>query len=250
MKPIRTIIIDDETPARELLKHYLKEVPQIEVIAECADGFTGLMEIKEKKPALIFLDIQMPRITGFELLEILDDAPEIIFTTAYDQFALKAFEKNAVDYLLKPFPVERLKEAVDKAAARITAGTRESEKISQLASFRDEGSEPINRIVLRKGSTIKILSLESIHYFEAQDDYVMVYHNEGKGLKQQTMKYFEENLPKSMFTRIHRSFIVNIEQISKLEPYGKDNHVVVLKDGKKIQVSRSGYKTLRELLKF
>jgi two-component system, LytTR family, response regulator len=247
---IRIIIIDDETPARELVKHYLKEVESIEIIAECSDGFSGLKSISTMKPDLVFLDIQMPRLTGIEMVEVLTEKPEIIFTTAYDQFALRAFELNAVDYLMKPFPKRRFLEAVKKAIDKIRAGSGNKIPANQLLAIKPDITSPVNRIVVRKGNSINLIPVEQIRYVEAQDDYVMIYHSAGKALKQQTMKFYEDNLPKSDFVRIHRSYIVNVEEIKRIEPYGKDNHVAVLQSDDKLPVSRAGYKHLKEELKF
>ncbi len=250
MEKIRTIIIEDEAPAREIIKHYLKELDSIELIAECSDGFSGLKTISQLKPDLVFLDIQMPRLTGIELVEVLTEKPEIIFTTAYDQFALKAFELNAVDYLLKPFPKRRFLEAVKKAVDKILSGTGNQEPASQLLAKMPEPVNPVNRIVVRKGNAINLIPVEQIRYVEAQDDYVMIHHSNGKALKQQTMKFYDDNLPKADFIRIHRSYIVKVQEINKIEPYGKDNHVAVLRSGDKLPVSRSGYQHLKEELKF
>lgn len=250
MEKIKIIIIDDETPARELIKHYLKEVESIEIIAECADGFSGLKSISTLKPDLVFLDIQMPRLTGIELVEVLTEKPEIIFTTAYDQFAIRAFELNAVDYLMKPFEKRRFLDAVRKAIEKIKAGLGNAEPASQLLSKKPETVSPVNRIVVRKANAINIIPVDQIRYVESQDDYVMIYHSGGKALKQQTMKFYEENLPKEDFVRIHRTYIVNVAEIQRIEPYGKDNHVAVLQSGDKLPVSRSGYKQLREDLNF
>jgi two-component system LytT family response regulator len=250
MEKIRIIIIDDETPARELIKHYLQEVDSIEVIAECADGFSGLKSISALKPDLVFLDIQMPRLTGIELVEVLTEKPEIIFTTAYDQFALRAFELNAVDYLMKPFPKRRFLEAVRKASDKIRTGMGNKQPANQLLTKRPESSSPVNRIVVRKGTAINLIPVEQIKYVEAQDDYVMIFHTAGKALKQQTMKFYEDNLPKADFVRIHRSYIVKVEEIKRIEPYGKDNHIAILQSGDKLPVSRAGYKNLKEELKF
>jgi two-component system LytT family response regulator len=250
MENIRIIIIDDETPARELIKHYLKEVDDAEVIAECADGFSGLKSITAMKPDLVFLDIQMPRLTGIEMLEVLTEKPEIIFTTAYDQFALRAFELNAVDYLMKPFPKRRFLEAVKKAIDKIRSGIGNKKPANQLLAIIPEPSIPVTRIVVRKANSINIIPVDQIRYVEAQDDYVMLYHASGKALKQQTMKFYENNLPKTDFIRIHRSYIVKVGEIKRIEPYGKDNYVAILQSGDKLPVSRSGYKQLREDLNF
>jgi two-component system, LytTR family, response regulator len=250
MEKTRIVIIDDEAPARDIIKHYLNEVDSIEVIAECADGFTGLKTISILKPDLVFLDIQMPRLTGIEMLEVMTEKPEIIFTTAYDQFALRAFELNAVDYLMKPFTKRRFLEAVKKAISKIRSETGNKEPASQLLAKKPEPSSPVSRIVVRKGNAINLIPVEEIRYVEAQDDYVMIYHSGGKALKQQTMKACEDNLSKTDFVRIHRSFIVKVGEIKRIEPYGKDNYVAILQSGDKLPVSRAGFKHLKEELNF
>jgi len=250
MEKIRTVIIEDEAPARDILKHYLKDFPEIEIIGECADGFSGLETISFSKPDLVFLDIQMPRLTGFELIEVMTEKPAIIFTTAFDQFAIKAFELNAVDYLLKPFPKERFHDAVKKAMEKIGKSTDEDKAAGTIIKILPESPAPLNRVVVRKGNSIKVIPVDQLQYLEAQDDYVMIYHSEGKALKQQTMKYYEQNLPDNEFVRIHRSYIVNIQDINRIEPYGKDNHVAILKSGGKLPISRTGYKHLKDELNF
>ncbi|HOU00983.1 MAG TPA: LytTR family transcriptional regulator DNA-binding domain-containing protein [Bacteroidales bacterium] len=250
MDKIRTIIIDDEAPAREIIKKYLEDFDYIDVAAESADGFSGLKTITSLKPDLVFLDIQMPRLTGIELLEVMTEKPEIIFTTAYDQFAIRAFELNAIDYLLKPFPKRRFIEAVQKAAEKIRSGTIDKKPANQLLTKSPESSPPVNRVVVRKGTAISLIPVEEIKYLEAQDDYVMIHYKDGKALKQQTMRFYEEKLSKTDFVRIHRSYIVRVEEIKRIEPYGKDNHVAVLQSGDKLPVSRSGYKQLKEELNF
>jgi len=250
MENIRIVIIDDEAPGRELIKHYLKDVDSIEVIAECSDGFSGLKTISELKPDLVFLDIQMPRLTGIELVEVLTEKPEIIFITAFDHFAIRAFELNAVDYLLKPFEKRRFLEAVKKAMDKIRSGKGNTEPANQLLAKKTEPEGGVNRIVVRKANSINIIPVDQVRYVEAQDDYVMIHHSSGKAMKQQTMKFYEENLPKSDFVRIHRAYIVNVTEINRIEPYGKDTHVAILNSGEKLPVSRTGYKQLREDLNF
>ena len=250
MENKKIVIIDDEAPAREIIKHYLKEVDSIEVIAECSDGFSGLKTVSVMKPDLIFLDIQMPRLTGIEMVEVLTEKPEIIFTTAYDQYAIRAFEHNAVDYLMKPYQKRRFLDAVNKAIEKIRSGKGNKVPANELLVKKPETSSPVNRIVVRKGNSLNLIPVEQIRYVEAQDDYVMIYHSTGKALKQQTMKFYEENLPKDDFVRIHRSYIVKIEEIKRIEPYGKDNHIAILQSDDRLPVSRAGYKHLKEELKF
>ena len=210
---IRTIIIDDESLARDLIKAYLQKFEDIEVIAECGDGFQGLKAIQEKKPDLIFLDIQMPKITGFEMLELLEEPPVIIFSTAFDQYAIKAFELNATDYLLKPYAEQRFNEAVDKAKQKIGSVSVVKEELETLQDTRAESDESLDRIVVKTGNKIQILSLDVISHFEAQDDYVAIHSDQGKFLKLMRMKHLENRLPNGEFVRIHRSHIVNVKQI-------------------------------------
>jgi two-component system LytT family response regulator len=250
MKEIKVIIIDDEAPARDMLRHYLKNQPSLKLVEECADGFTGLKAIKEHNPDLVFLDIQMPRLTGFEMLEVMDEKPLIIFTTAYDQYALKAFELNAVDYLMKPISNDRFSDAITRALQKLALGKDTIVQPSALLENKPSGSAELTRVVVRKNNAINIILVEAIRYIEAQDDYVMVYFTGGKALKQQRMKFFEESLSPSEFTRVHRSYIVRIAEIAKIEPYGKENYLAILKSGDKLPVSRAGYKHLKEELGF
>ncbi len=246
---IRAIIIEDEQPARELIKHYLSNNTDIMLLGEFSDGFAGLKAINELKPDLVFLDVQMPKLTGFELLELIDETPQIIFTTAFDQFAIKAFEQNAVDYLLKPYSQERFNQALKKVSTTIP-NKLENKQITKLSAHVSEQAEMLDRVVVKTGSKIKVIPVDQILYVESQDDYVMIYCAEGKYLKQQTMRYFEQHLDKGKFLRIHRSYIVNIDTIKQLELYEKKSYVVVLANGAKLKVSDSGYKLLKIVMKF
>lgn len=249
MDKIKVLIIDDEALARQIVRKYLEDRDDIIISGECENGFDALKVITEVKPDLLFLDVQMPKIDGFELLEVMDSRPEIIFTTAYDQYAIKAFDMNAVDYLLKPFAKERLIQALDKAIQRIVAKPADTgEKLARVQEQMDESREEIDRVIARLGSKIHVIPVEKIHYIESSDDYVMVYSDLGNHLKEKTMKYFEQHLPQQDFIRIHRSHIVNISQIVSIELYGKDIHLAILKCGAKLKVSAEGYKRLRERL--
>lgn len=253
MSKKRIIIVEDERPARDLLKNYLEDFPEMELVGEYDNGFDGLKAINEIKPDAIFLDVQMPKLTGFELLEVLEHQPEVIFTTAYDQFAIRAFERNAVDYLLKPFSKERFKEAISKLNSRleaIGADTKVESGIEKIRKHFAESDEKLNRVVIKKSGKIHVISTGDINYLEAQDDYVMVYTDEGRFLKQQTMKYFEQHLDEQQFVRVHRSYIANISRIERIEPYEKSNFILILKDGNKVPVSRSGMQVLKENLDF
>lgn len=246
---IRVLIIDDEPLARDLVKKYLTGNPGIEILGECENGFDALKAIQELKPDLLLLDIQMPKIDGFELLEVLDPKPEIIFTTAFDQYAIRAFELNAVDYLLKPFSKERLDQALDKAKGRIFAAKDASPAVSPLQKLQqqvDDDRKTIERVVTRLGSKITVIPVEKIWYIEAADDYVMIWSELGNHLKEKTMKYFEEHLPQGQFIRTHRSNIINISQVLSLELYSKDSYLAIMKSGARLKVSAEGYKRLRE----
>jgi two-component system LytT family response regulator len=247
--PVKTLIIDDEPLARDLVKRYLFNHSEIEILAECADGFEALKAIQQLEPDLIFLDIQMPKLEGFELLEVLQQRPEIIFTTAYDQFAIRAFEMNAVDYLLKPFSKERFDSAVVKAIERIGKRPKPiADSIDKLQKHMDSAQGVLERVVTRLGSKVTVIPVDRIWYLEAQDDYVMIYSDTGNHLKEKTMKFFEEHLPSNTFIRIHRSSIINISQIVAVDQYTKDTHLVTLKCGAKLRVSEDGYKRLRAYL--
>lgn len=249
MEKIKALIIEDEELARELIKNYLKNQSDIQIIGECENGFDGVRAIVELKPDLVFLDIQMPKLNGFEMLELTDNQPEIIFITAHNEYAIRAFEMNAIDYLLKPFSQDRLITALQKAKERLTTGTSGREKtINQLT--HQPLTEKLERVAVKTGTKIRVIPVDKIMYFEAQDDYVMVYTEEGKHLKQGTMKYYEDHLDTSKFIRVHRSYIVRIDLVVQLEPYAKDNYLLRLKNGTTIKVSRSGLKSLRNNLNF
>jgi two-component system LytT family response regulator len=246
---IRCLIVDDEPPARELLVHYLGKMAEVEVCGTCANGFEALKMIRECAPDLLFLDIQMPKITGFELLELLDHPPQVIFCTAYDEFAIKAFEMHAVDYLLKPFSEDRLRQAVDGAIFRIrNADAIPTVPYEQIATQAIPKAHHPERIIVKNGTVVTVIPLEAIHYIEAQDDYVLVVSDLGNHLKEKTMKHFEAWLPNEMFLRIHRSYIVNINKIKKVSLYGKESYQVLLTSGATIRASANGYKALRDLL--
>jgi two-component system LytT family response regulator len=245
---IKTIIVEDEKLARDLIKDYLQNHEDFEIVGEYEDGFSGLKAINEMKPDLIFLDIQMPKLTGFEMLEVLEHHPAIIFTTAYDQYALKAFEHNALDYLLKPYSKDRFDEAVGKARERVHSGDTES--ISRLVEHRDEQEEEIHRVVVKSRSRINVIPVDDIIYLEAQDDYVMIYTLQSKHLKQKTMKFFEAHLPAGDFVRIHRSYIVKLSEIVQMQLYEKESYIVILKNGVKLPVSKSGLPKLKKNLDF
>lgn len=243
---LRAIIIEDEEPARILLKKYLESFDNIELITECSDGFAGVKAINELKPDIVFLDVQMPKLTGFEVLEIIDFQPVIIFTTAYDQYAIKAFEANAVDYLLKPFSKQRFEQSIQKAIEIIKS--KQNLPIKQLIESNDDKVESLNRIAIKNGGEINLISVDDIIYLESNGDYVNIYTKNGRFLKEKTMKYFENHLDASKFIRIHRSYIVNANEIRKIEHYGKETYVAILKNNVSLSISVSGYRKIKEII--
>jgi two-component system LytT family response regulator len=243
---MKAIIIDDEPLARLIVKEYLQSYTSIDIVAECGDGFEGLKAIQQYQPDLVFLDIQMPKITGFEMLELIDQPVAIIFTTAYDEYAIKAFEANAVDYLLKPFSKERFDKAIQKFIEQQNSSPKEvSQQLLQIAANAPAQS---NRVVVKTGSKIKIIPAAEIVYLEAADDYVKIHTKEGSFLKNKTMNYFEEMLDPALFVRSHRSYIINIQEITRLDQNEKDSHIALLRSGIKIPVSRNGYTKLKIVL--
>jgi len=250
MQKIKILIIDDEQLAREIIKSYLPKDEELVVLGECSDGFEGIKMIQSHQPDIVFLDVMMPKLTGFEMLELLDETPVIVFSTAYDEYAIKAFEKNAVDYLLKPYAKNRFLNALEKAKQKLVTGKKQEQPLPQVLNADTQKSEVLSRIVMKTGSKIHILSVDKIRYMETMDDYVRIHTSEGKFVKQNTMKYYEAHLPPSDFVRIHRSFIVRVKEIARLEPLNKDSYVALLHDKTQLSVSRSGYSKLKEVLKF
>jgi len=248
MKEFTCIIIEDEAPARELLKRYLLDFPNANLCCECSDGFEGLKAIQQYKPDLVILDIQMPKISGLELVELIDDLPLLLFTTAFQEHAIKAFELNAIDYLLKPFTKSRFIQALEKVQLKINQQVNESSQLKNVLLQTQPST--IERIVVKTNTAIKVISLEEIFYIEAQDDYVYIHTEKEKFLKQQTMKQLEAGLPEQHFLRIHRSFMINLNNIVKIEPFEKTTYQAILKNKAKVPISRSGYSILKKVLDF
>lgn len=241
---IPTILIDDEPLARSIVKEYLEAYPAFEVMQECNDGFEGMKAIMQHRPQLVFLDVQMPKINGFEMLELIEQPPSVIFVTAFDEFAIKAFEQHAVDYLLKPFSQERFAKAIEKFLGQ----GGQSQPTEPLLTAAAENPFQRQRIVIKTGGKIKIIPVEEIQFLEAADDYVKIHTKDGSFLKNRTMSHFEDLLDPQQFVRTHRSYLVNVQQITRIDPYEKENHLAILKDGKRITVSKTGYAKLREVL--
>ena len=243
---VRTLIIDDEAPARDLIRHYLKDFKEIEIIGECENGFEGFKLIQLESPDLIFLDVKMPKITGFEMLELVENPPLTIFSTAYDEYAIRAFELNAIDYLMKPYSRERFEIAVKKALDKLEK--KENRKPDYQSVSNATKTQDLNKIIVKNGNRIQIIPLEKIKFIEAQDDYVSIVSDEGRFLKQTTMKSLEDQLPEEEFVRIHRSYILRIDQLKKLEAYTKDTHLATILSEEKLPVSKSGYQKLKGIL--
>lgn len=245
---ITCLIIDDEPLARSIIKNYLANITTIEIIGEFGDGLSALKGIKELKPDLIFLDIQLPKLTGLEVADLLESKPYIVFITAYNQYAIDAFELSALDYLLKPFTKERFDRAIQRVLERNSLEQTNSDKIDNFIESYQPQNNLLERIAVRSGNKIEIITASEITHLEAEGDYVMIFTKKGKFLKDRTMKYFETKLHTNSFVRIHRSTIVNIEEIKRIELFEKDSYIVVLKDGKNLKTSSSGYKLLKERL--
>lgn len=241
---IKTILIDDEPLARDIIRYYLADHPEIEIIAECKDGFEGLKAIAQFEPDLIFLDVQMPKISGFEMLELVERRPAVIFTTAFDEFALKAFDVNAIDYLLKPIEKERFDQAVKKV---IEKNKNDGNDTSELLNTPENPAQR-SRVVIKVDRSIKIIPTADIHYLEADDDQVKISTDEGNYFKNKTMSFFENTLDPIQFIRVHRSYIINLNQVLKIELKEKENYVVLLKSGLWLPVSKGGYMKLKAAL--
>lgn len=245
-RPVTAVLIDDEPLARIIVREYLQSYSNITIVQECNDGFEGLKAIQQLHPDLIFLDIQMPKINGFEMLELVENPPAIIFTTAFDEYAIRAFETHAVDYLLKPFSKDRFDKALRKWLDQ-----HEPEAPAPTQSILDTAAESPaqqQRVVVKTAGKIKIIPIEDIHYLEAADDYVKIHTHNGAFLKNRTMGYFEKVLDPNRFVRTHRSYIINIQQVTRIDPYEKDSHLCVLSSGAQVPVSKAGYVKLRSVL--
>lgn len=242
---MRIIIVDDEMLARGVVREYLSEHADVEIVAECANGFEAVKAITELSPDLVFLDIQMPKLDGFEVAELAGSKTRYIFATAFDQYAIKAFEFHALDYLLKPFSQQRFDQALAHARANLGAGGESVEKMVREAAGRNR---PVGRVLIRDGAKVHVINAEKIEHVEAQDDYVQI-RSEGKSyLKNQRMSELEEQLDAEQFLRIHRSYIVNIAFVDRIEQVTKDSHVAILKDGCRVPISRSGYQKIRAVI--
>jgi len=248
-RKIQAVIVDDEELARQVLREFLSAHAEIEITAECANGFEAVKTVAERKPDLVFLDIQMPKLDGFEVLELIGNEAAVIFVTAYDNYAIRAFEVHAVDYLLKPISVERFEAALARAKERVGGKTNAGAlPAAELAAAARPPQQYADRIPVRDGAKVFIVPVAKLDYAEAQDDYVALASEGKKHLKQQTIASLETILDPTRFLRIHRSYIVNLERVARIEPYGKDSHVAVLANGTQLPVSRAGYARLRAYL--
>jgi two-component system LytT family response regulator len=246
--PLRVAIVDDEPPARDALREYLAAVPGVEIVAECANGFEAVRAVANHHPDLLLLDVQMPKLDGFEVLALVGRETAVIFTTAYDEYALRAFEVHAIDYLLKPFGPERLHEALDRARERLARAPAPGPPAADLATAARPPGAWLSRIVIRDGAEVHVVPIDAVDYVEAQDDYIAVRTAGRSLLKEQTMGELERQLDPRRFVRIHRSFLLNLDRLARIEPTGKDSRMAILRDGRRLPVSRSGYARLQELL--
>lgn len=244
---IKCIIIDDEPLARMIVAEYLQSYANVHLVQECNDGFEGVKAIMQHQPDLVFLDIQMPKINGFEMLELLESPPSIIFTTAFDEFAMKAFENNAVDYLLKPFSQERFDKAMEKWQ-HVSQASAKQEALDQLTQNRQRSVEENMRVVVKTHNQIRIIPVHEIHYIEAYDDYVKIHTADGLFVKKRTMSSFEQSLDEKEFVRIHRSYIIKLSELTKIEHPESETYVALLKSGVRLPLSKSGYSKLKVAL--
>jgi two-component system, LytTR family, response regulator len=244
-KKISSLIVDDEDLARLVLRELLQTHPEIMVVGECANGFEAVKAVAEHKPDLIFLDVQMPKLSGFDVLELIGGETAVIFVTAYDQYAMRAFEVHAVDYLLKPIGRERFEAALERAKSRVGKKTPPA---PDLAAAARPPKQFLDRIVVRDGTRVTLIPVRKLDYAEAQDDYVALASEGKKHLKQQTIAGLEACLDPQQFVRVHRSYVVNFERVVRIEPYGKDSRLAILSDGTRLPVSRAGYARLKALL--
>jgi two-component system LytT family response regulator len=244
---LRVVVVDDEEPARRLLGEYLAEHPEVEVVGACGNGFEAVKAVAELHPDLLLLDIRMPKLDGFEVLELIGDDVAVVFTTAYDEYAVRAFEVHAVDYLLKPFSAQRLSEALERVRAH--AG-RKAEPTDAEALARAAGRRPdlLDRVLVRDGGQVHVIPIDELDYVEARDDDVLFHVGRAVHRKQQTMAFLESRLDPRRFVRIHRTFILNLDRLARIELYAKDSRIAILKDGTRLPLSRAGYARLRELL--
>jgi len=245
---MKVVLIDDEPLARSIIKEYLQPYNDIEIVEECNNGFEGVKAIQQHQPDLIFLDIQMPKINGFEMLELIEHSPAVIFTTAFEEYAIKAFEAHAIDYLLKPFNKERFDKAIQKWKQQAGNAALQQQQTQAVLETAAEAPSQSHRVVVKDGGKIKIIPVTNIQYLEAADDYVKIHTAEGAFLKNKTMAHFEKVLEPQQFIRIHRSYIVNVSLISRIDPYEKDSHLVLLSSGMRLPVSKTGYARLKEVL--
>ncbi len=249
MKEIKALIIDDEALGRQIIREFLEPHPEIRVMAECRDAHEALEAINKYKPDLLFLDIQMPEINGFELLEMLDEIPYVIFSTAYDKYALKAFEVNAVDYLLKPYVQERFDKAVERAKWSINQSLKDSkENIEKLLDSIQSERKFLKRILVKDSGKIIILNTEEILWIEAIEDYVNIHTKNDSYLINNSLQSMEKRLDPELFIRIHRSYIINLNGVEELLVWSGGRLKCRLKDGKEIILSRSGTKKLKKLM--
>lgn len=248
MEKIKVFIIEDEIPAQKLLEKWIAEIPQLTLCGIYGDGFSALKAIQSGKPDLIFLDIEMPKLSGLEMLELIEDPPKIIFTTAYQEYAIHAFELEALDYLLKPYSFERFKQAVDKSLSLSTNSLSQSGNALPKVKKAFSNLEHHQRIVVKEGIDIFIIPTDEVYFLEAQDDYICIHTRDKKYLKLASLQSFEDTLAKNDFVRVHRSYLLNINFISRIEQLGKETYRAILNNKEELKISRSGLLLLKQKL--
>ena len=248
---IRTLIVDDEPLARRGIRKHLEAARDIEIIAECGNGADALKAIETLAPDLVFLDVQMPELDGFSVLEAIEHMPAVIFVTAYDRFALRAFEVNALDYLLKPFDPERFEQALQRARASLERQSLGdlNRRLQKLITSLSANGKFVDRLVIKAGGRISFLSVDEIDWIEAADNYVRLHAGRENHLLRKTMTALEERLDPAKFVRVHRSTIVNIDRIKELYPLLKGEYEIVLKTGARLASGRGYRERLHELCK-
>jgi len=243
---IRAVIIDDEPLARQVIREFLENHPEVEITGETGNPLKALEIIRVEKPDLLFLDIQMPEMNGFELLDQLTNPPTIIFCTAYDEFAIKAFEANAIDYLLKPFDQERFDRALEKAR-RFIKGEAPAPQMDRLLHYLTQHQRPM-RFLVKKGNRMVVVSPDELLWVEAQEDYSLLHTEKGNFLVSRSLQELEKRLSSSGFMRIHRSALVNSQAIKEIHPWSSGRYLLILKNGDRVESSKSGAHLIRKML--
>jgi two-component system LytT family response regulator len=245
---IRTVLVEDEIPSLSLLRDLLSSFENIHIVGEARDGETAIRMINEKKPALVFLDVQLPIFNGFEVLEYLTTKPSIVFTTAYDEYALKAFEVNAVDYILKPINEERLKISVDRYKSTSNSNEENASQFHSLLTYHREQQRYLERIVVRNKYDYVVINIQDIYYFRIDDGLLFLHTHNNKFLVDFSLSALEKKLNPSIFFRTHRKVIVNLSKIIRIIPWGNSTYMVEFPNKEKVELSRSHLSDFKQIM--